>query len=111
MLDTPNIYGDPIISRKRRGVPIDPFKNIKESIVIEKYYALLTEIPNRLDRVKVTGLEREFHEVEKGFLNENTFKVDYTNGIVYFHDSLAGRTLNFEYTGEGVFLFPDSRVY
>lgn len=109
--DIPNIYNDPIIFRRRLGTPIQPFKEIKESLSVEKHYVLLSEIPNRDAKVKVTGLNRNFYEVRDEFLDENTYKVDYTNGIVYFHESLHGRTLNFEYVGEGVMLYPDSRVY
>lgn len=112
MLDIPKIYEDPIISRKRLGTAIQPFRPIKESMTVNTYYALLTEIPNRYEKVKVTGQGRNFYEIEDGeFLSENTFKVDYTNGHVYFHESLDKKTLHFEYLGEGVFLFPDSRVY
>lgn len=111
-LDIPKIYNDPIISRKRTGDAINPYKRIKESITLDKLArALLTEIPNKEDRVKVLCLGEELYEVEDEFLSENTFRVDYPNGIVYFHESLANKTLNFEYTGEGVYLFPDSRVY
>lgn len=109
--DIPNIYNDPIIFRRRLGTPIQPFKEIKESLSVEKHYVLLSEIPNRDAKVKVTGLNRNFYEVRDEFLDENTYRVDYTNGIVYFHESLHGRTLNFEYVGEGVMLYPDSRVY
>src|SRR5699024_9241012 len=113
MLDIPKIYEDGIIFRRRQGTPIFPFRKIKETMVVEDAgYVLLTEVPNKMDRVKVTGLNKNFFEVEEdGFLEENWFKVDYVNGWVWFHESLIGRSLNFEYTGTGVFLFPDSRVY
>lgn len=107
----PNIYNDPIISKKRKGSAIDPFKEITESIMIEKYYALLTEIPNRLNKVRVKHYGKELYEVKDEKLTEDTFRVDYTNGIVYFHGKWKGETLDFEYVGEGVFLFPDSRIY
>lgn len=113
MLDIPKIYEDPILFRRRSGSPIFPFRKIKETMVVEDAgYVLLTEVPNKMDRVKVTGLNRNFYEVEEdGFLEENWFKVDYVNGWVWFHESLIGRSLNFEYSGTGVLLFPDSRVY
>jgi len=114
-LDTPKIYNDPIISRRRKGTNIDPFEKIVESITVENHYVLLSEIPNRYNRVKVTipNVNQDLFEIEKevGILRENDYRVDYVNGLVYFHESLIGKTLDFEYTGEGVFLFPDSRVY
>lgn len=111
MIDVPSIYNDPIISRKRLGTPIQPYVKIKESITVDKHRAILTEIPNKYERVKVTGRGVEWHESKDRELKENTFWVDYNNGVVYFHESVNNITLTFEYLGEGVFLFPDSRVY
>ena len=112
MLDVPKIYNDPVIMRKRRGDAIEPYVEIKESIVLDsRARASLTEIPNRYAKVKVTKGGEQLFEIEHGFLEENTFKVDYVNGVVYFHESLANQTLNFEYQGEGVYLIPDSRIY
>src|SRR5690606_15490098 len=73
--------------------------------------AIFSEIPNKYERVKVTGRGIEWHESKDRELKENTFWVDYNNGVVYFHESVNNVTLTFEYLGEGVFLFPDSRVY
>src|SRR5699024_9975081 len=67
--------------------------------------------PNRYEKVKVTGRGRQWHESKDDVLEENMFRVDYTNGIVYFHESVNNMSLVFEYLGEGVFLFPDSSVY
>lgn len=111
MIDVPSIYNDPIISKKRLGTPIQPFERIKESITVDKHRAILTEIPNKYERVKVTGRGIEWHESKDRELKENTFWVDYNNGVVYFHESVNNITLTFEYLGEGVFLYPDSRVY
>src|SRR5690606_27834985 len=73
--------------------------------------AIFSEIPNKYERVKVTGRGIEWHESKDRELKENTFWVDYNNGVVYFHESVNNVTLTFEYLGEGVFLYPDSRVY
>ena len=114
-LDIPKIYNDPILSRKRKGTHLDPYVKIRESFTVDAHYVLLSEIPNRYNKVKVTipNSDKELYEVEKeeGILRENEYRVDYVNGIVYVHESLMGLTLDFEYTGEGVYLFPDSRVY
>lgn len=111
MLDTPKIYSDPIISKRRLGNAFQPFEQIKESVTIEKHYALLTEIPNEYEKVKVTGRGVTLYESEDREITENTYRVDYVNGIVYFHEKFHNKTLTFEYLGEGVYLFPDSRVY
>lgn len=110
-LNIPKIYNDPIIYRKRKGDAFYPYKEIKESITVQTNYALLTEVPNRHDKVKVRYRDKPLYEVEDGFLDENQFRVDYTNGWVYLHESLQGETVKVEYLGEGVFMFPDSRVY
>lgn len=110
-INIPKIYSDPILFRKRRGDAIQPFKHIKESITIENYYAILSEIPDPYDKVKISGGNEEIYETEDEILAKNTYRVDYINGYVYFHESLANRTLIFEYLGRGVLLFPDSRVY
>ncbi len=110
-LDIPKIYSDPVISRRRLGTKIQPFIPIKETITVDSYRAILTEIPNDYERVKVTGRKVDWHESDDDILLENSFRVDYVNGIVYFHESVNNVSLNFEYVGEGVWLYPDSRVY
>ncbi|PAV30157.1 hypothetical protein CIL05_06735 [Virgibacillus profundi] len=110
-MDTRKIYGDPIISQKRKGTHIDPFRKKFESLAVEKHYVILSEVPVKFERVKVSFNNVDLYEVEDEFLSENTFNVDYVNGIVYFHESQTRKTLDFEYMGEGVLLFPDSRIY
>lgn len=110
-MDISKVYNDPVIFRKRKGEYPSPFKQISESLIVENNYALLTEVPNRADKVKVSGYSKPLYEVANGIVSEQTFKVDYTNGIVYFHKNLNKLTLKFEYLGEGVFLFPDSRLF
>ena len=112
MVNIPEIYNDPILFRKRQGNHIDPFREITESVTVESAKVVLNEVPNREDRVKATINGVPLYEVERDeFLQENTFKVNYTHGYIDVHESLAGKTIDFEYTGEGVYLFPDSRVY
>ncbi|WP_405101398.1 tail fiber domain-containing protein [Oceanobacillus sp. FSL H7-0719] len=112
MLDIPNIYGDPIVYDRRKGSPIDPYRKKKETVFIETNYAILSEIPNRRDRVKVSGLDINWVETDdRSFLEENYFWVDYTYGHVYFHGMHQNKTIHIEYTGEGVRMLADSRVY
>lgn len=111
MHNIPRIYNDPIIHKKRSGTPISPYEEIKESMTVESYRVLLTEIPNRFNRVRISYRGNLMYETEDGFLSENTFRVTYEDGTVYFHESMEGKTIQIEYFGEGVLLFPDSRVY
>lgn len=110
-MDIPKIYNDPVIFRRRKGNAISPFFSIRESMTVESYRVLLTENPNKLDKVLVSYKGEPLYESEDGHLSENTFKVEYHTGTMYFHESMEGKTLHFEYTGEGVFLYPDSRIY
>lgn len=110
-MDVQEIYNDPIISKKRLGTDESPFRETTESILIERNHALLSEIPNRFTKVRVSGTSGFFYEIKNKELTTNTFRVDYTNGVVYFHESANGKTLTFKYLGEGAFYFPDSRIY
>lgn len=67
--------------------------------------ALLTEIPNREFRVEVTGDNKEWREIEDGELDDNYFKVDYLMGVVFFNASNEGKSLTFNYSGEGASLY------
>ncbi|MEW5569583.1 peptidase G2 autoproteolytic cleavage domain-containing protein [Rossellomorea marisflavi] len=110
-MDNFNIYNDPIISRKRKGSKGDPFKQVSETLQVNKNYTLLSEVPNRKQRVEAYRNNQPLIEVESHELDSDTFRVDYTNGIVYFHESLSGEYLTLKYLGEGVLLFPDSRIF
>ncbi len=95
----------------RRGTPLSPFEDIKESMTVESCRVLLTEVPNRLNRVKISYRGNLMYETEDGFLSENTFRVVYEDGTIYFHENMENKTVQIEYLGTGVLLFPDSRVY
>ncbi len=111
-LNVPEIYGDPILTRKRLGNALSPHRPMKEHVLVESNYALLTEIPTEFDRVQVFDHRgNRLYESQENLLNENTFYVDYVNGVVYFSSERNKQTLRFEYMGEGVYLIPDSRVY
>lgn len=111
-MDTRGIYNDPIIGRKRKGNdPKDPFKQIDESLLIHNGYALLSEIPNRFERVRAMIDNQVYYEVDNEALEPNTFRVDYPNGVAFFHPDNEGKLITFQYLGEGVLLFPDARIY
>ncbi|MEC0685745.1 hypothetical protein P8888_22545, partial [Bacillus haynesii] len=52
MEDTPKIYNDPILSKKRKGSVDDPYQLYNETQVIYNGKAQLTEVPNREMRVE-----------------------------------------------------------
>ncbi|WP_442636615.1 tail fiber domain-containing protein [Rossellomorea marisflavi] len=106
-----NIYNDPIISKKRKGSPDDPYFSIDEILQVVNSKLVLTEIPNREDKVKVKNGSTPLYEVTDIQLKPNTFKVDYAHGVVFFDSSLNGKQLSVSYTGEGIQLMPADRIY
>lgn len=52
-----------------------------------------------------------YYEIEEGIPKENEFKVNYTLGIVEFHDSANGFIGEFKYYGRGLTYYPASRVW
>ncbi len=105
--DASNIYGEPTIYKKReKSVP-----RVDNLTVDNNGLVSLVEIPNVSARVKVFDGDTLLTEVERKELNENEYYVDYVEGWVYFHESQKGKTLRFEYSGDGVKLIPASRIY
>lgn len=111
-MDFSKIYNDPIIGKKRKGTPEDPFKNIEEPLQIINGKAVLSEIPNRQTRVRVTDNQGNIWlETNGSGIKDNIFKVDYTEGTVSFASEHNGKTLIFKYTGEGSYFYPSERIY
>lgn len=105
-----DIYNDPILSKRRNGNHDNPYTNITETLQIINGYVVLTEIPNRLNKVKVSGIGRTWYEID-GESKDTLFKVDYPQGVVFFDSIHNGESLTFTYIGEGVHYFPSDRVY
>lgn len=111
LADFAELYNDPILSKKRIGSVEDPYLTYNETLTIFNGRALLTEIPNREFRVEVTGDNKEWREIEDGKLDDKYFKVDYLMGVVFFNASNEGKSLTFNYSGEGASFFPASRIW
>lgn len=112
-VDDINIYNDPILASKRKGTVDDPYKQMAETLTVENNgKVLLTEIPNTKQRVIVkNGASYLMEANDNASLDTTMFSVDYPNGIVYFHSSLANQSLDFTYLGEGARFFPASRIW
>jgi hypothetical protein len=110
-MDFYNLNSDPIISKKRKGTPDDPYRQISESLSIVNGKVTLTETPNRFERVKIVGYPSPLYEIEDGELTDSFYKVDYVEGVVFFNSTFNNKTLTFSYLGEGTQLFPSSRVW
>lgn len=112
-IDDINIFNDPIISKKRKGDYSDPYRKITESLTVgNDGKVLLTEIPNKKERVQVNDGASSLAECDYGTeLTSSLYYVDYPNGIVSFHSSLINQSLTFTYLGEGVSFSPASRIW
>lgn len=104
-------YNDPIITRLRKGTPDDPYVDKVDTLQVEKGTVVLSELPSRLHKVKVTGGDINWVEIENGAPKENQYKVDYTNKIVYFDNKHNGLQLTFTYKGRGLIFVPASMIY
>ncbi|MFS0643660.1 tail fiber domain-containing protein [Siminovitchia sp. 179-K 8D1 HS] len=106
------IYNDPIIGKRRKGDVNDPLLNYTESLQIINGKANLTEVPSRLNKVQVSDSNNTaWYEIVDGELKDNLYRVDYTEGVVFFDPKHNSKKLTFKYSGTGVHFFPSQRVY
>ena len=111
-MDTSKMYNDPIIGKRRSGTPDNPYLHYEETLQVINGRAVLTEIPNRFEKVKVKNAASSYlYEIEDGELKDNLFRVDYQEGVVFFSSSQNGKQFTFTYLGEGVHYFPADRLY
>jgi hypothetical protein len=104
-------HNDPIITRKRTGLPDNPFQQISEPLQVDGTTVVLTELPDSFNRVRVTGEGVTWIEIQSGLPSENEYLVNYKNKIVTFHESRNGLQLQFDYFGAGLQYVPTSMVY
>lgn len=104
-------YTDPIINNYRRNE-----KGIKQSKRIDSEVhkivnskVALSEIPDEEQVLKIDGYDET--KVKEVVLGDKQFRVDYTNGFIYFSPSQDGATVDVSYFGLGVTYFPASRVW
>lgn len=104
-------YTDPIINNYRRNE-----KGVKQSKRIDSEVhkivnskVALSEIPDEEQVLKIEGYDET--KVKETVLGDKQFRVDYTNGFIYFSPSQDGATVDVSYFGLGVTYFPASRVW
>jgi hypothetical protein len=98
---------------KRTGGSTDPFVNMSETLTVNNGRAVLTEIPDDFNKVRVSSdnISEVFIET-KGLVDiGNYYNVDYNLGVVNFGSVMEGRKLKFDYIGTGIVYYPASRVY
>ena len=72
----------------------------------------LDEIPDSFHRLSVKDTEgNTFYEVDNfARISEQSYYVDYNNGIVYFHHTKGATVVNVTYYGRGFKLIRSSRI-
>lgn len=103
---------NPVIITKRNtdseGNPISVYLIETKKIFSDGSFIVLKQIPDELERVTIHGYKEVF-DVERMKVHE--FKVDYEQGIVYFHPKAIGKTIVVEYYGRGYELISASRIF
>lgn len=103
---------NPVIITKRNtdseGNPISVYLIETKKIFSDGSFIVLKQIPDELERVTIQGYKEVF-DVERMKVHE--FKVDYEQGIVYFHPKAVGKTIVVEYYGKGYELISASRIF
>ena len=88
---------NPVIITKRNtdseGNPIS-VSLIETRQISDGAFIVLKQVPDELYRVNVQGYTEVF-DVER--LKVHEFKVDYSQGVVYFHPKATGKTVVVEY--------------
>ena len=102
---------NPVIITKRNtdseGNPIS-VSLIETRQIFDGPFIVLRQAPDELYRVNIQGYTEVF-DIER--LKVHEFKVDYEQGIVYFHPKAIGKTIVVEYYGRGYELISASRIF
>lgn len=105
-------YLDPLHIIWRRGTAGDPYTDRVEYIVVANQTIILSEIPDKVTRVKITGLtEVSYDKIDTLKLQPNQFYVNYSTGVVQFHESMEAVTVTAIYKGRGFIQYPSDRIY
>lgn len=105
-------YLNPIHIVWREGTPNDPYIERIQYLKVVNSRVVLSEIPDRSERVKIAGLrEINYDGMPKKALLPDEFSVDYSTGIIEIHSSLEAKSVNVRYKGRGFVLYPSTRIY
>lgn len=98
---------------KRDGTTENPYKTISENVYVLYEKVFLEEVPVQSFKVVVKVGETNLIEVGRweDIKSSNQYFVNYKQGIVYFHSSQNNIQVTLNYRGQGVLLYPASRIY
>lgn len=103
-------YRDPVIiewHRDEEGNKISIAQPPEEYLVVN-HKILLNQIPDELIGVSIEGM---YEISDNSPIEENSFKVDYTQGLIKLHPSQEANTLIVSYSARGIIYYPASRIY
>nr|DAD97907.1 MAG TPA: Dec protein, OB-Fold, Decoration, VIRAL PROTEIN [Siphoviridae sp. ctqrl18] len=108
----PFLDGKPVILTKRNtdkhGNPIS-VKQIETKQISTIHNAIpLNYSIDRNHPIVINGFHQIYNQDE---ISDNTFFVDYDQGILYFHSSQVGKSLTVTYMGTGYILISSNRIY
>ena len=94
------------------GNPISVHKQEMQQVSPVYFNIQLDEIPDSFHRLSVKDTEgNTFYEVDDfARISEQSYYVDYNNGIVYFHHTKGATVVNVTYYGRGFKLIRSSRI-
>lgn len=109
------IERDLIYFSKRQGTPADPFVDITETLFVQYSKAFLKEVPAGSFKVTVKNSDNSFmtevYTDNDLAASANNFYVNYQTGVLHFNNAANGQQKTCAYRGEGVVLYPASRIY
>ena len=94
------------------GNPISVHKQETQQVSPVYFNIQLDEIPDSFHRLVVVDTEGNMlHEVDNfNRITEQSYYVDYNNGVVYFHQTKGASIVNVTYYGRGFKLIRSSRI-
>lgn len=105
-------YLDPLHIVWRKGTPEDPYTDRIEYIVVANQTVILSEIPDKVFRVRIHGMkEISYENFTTVGIKSDEFYVNYSTGVIFFHKDKEAETLTIRYKGRGFIQYPADRIY
>lgn len=104
--DMPSIITKRNVDSEQNPISV---KILETKQVMDNHYCVvLNQLPDENFRLLIEGFTEVF-DIEK--LDKKTYKVDYAQGVVYFHPRAVGKVIVIEYYGIGYELLSASRIF
>lgn len=104
--DMPSIITKRNVDSEQNPISV---KILETKQVMDNHYCVvLSQLPDENNRLLIEGFT-EIFDIEK--LDKKNYKVDYAQGVVYFHPKAVGKVIVVEYYGTGYELLSASRIF